>query len=124
MFHAPFIYIISKQILVLHFKKYKKHNSNYHILLNVIVVNTKYEYAEPLKDKRTETVLNALERPITVLQTDNGSEFANNTSIQWIRNNNVRPQYCQKDDKKCLGVVERFNRTVKLLIEKYLTSKN
>ncbi len=83
--------------------KYKKQNSNYHILLNVINVNTKYAYVEPLKDKRTETVLNALEtirnkalndgRPITVLQTDNGSEFVNITSIQWMRNNNIKPQH-------------------------------
>ena len=33
-------------------------------------------------------------------------------------------QYCDKDDKKCLGVAERFNRTIKLMIEKYLTSRN
>ena len=75
--------------------KYKKQNLNYHILLNVINVNTKYAYVEPLKDKRTETVLNALEtirkralndaRPIATLQTDNGSEFVNNPTIQWMR---------------------------------------
>jgi hypothetical protein len=33
-------------------------------------------------------------------------------------------QYCEKEDKKCLGVAERFNRTIKLMIEKYLTSRN
>ena len=30
----------------------------------------------------------------------------------------------QKEDKKCLGVAERFNRTIKLIIEKYLTKVN
>ena len=114
--------------------KYKKQNSNYHILLNIINVNTRYVYVEPLKDKTTLTMLNALEsirsrsfndgRPITILQTDNGSEFINNTTIQWMRQHKITPQYCQKEDKKCLGVVERFNRTIKLMIEKYLTSKN
>lgn len=29
--------------------------------------------------------------------------------------------YCDKDDKKCLSVAERFKRTNKLMIEKYLT---
>lgn len=29
-----------------------------------------------------------------------------------------------KDDKKCLGVAERFNWTIKLMIEKYLTINN
>ena len=33
----------------------------------------------------------------------------------------ITAQYCEKDDKKCLGVAERFNRTIKLMIEKYLT---
>jgi hypothetical protein len=36
----------------------------------------------------------------------------------------VTSQYCEKDNKKCLGVAERFNRTIKLMIEKYLTSNN
>jgi hypothetical protein len=36
----------------------------------------------------------------------------------------ITVQYCEKDDKNCLGVGERFNRTIKLMIEKYLTSKN
>jgi Integrase core domain len=114
--------------------KYKKQNLNYHILLNVINVNTRYAYVEALKDKTTPAMLNALEnirrkafndgRPITILQTDNGSEFINNTIIQWMRQHKITTQYCQKEDKKCLGVVERFNRTIKLMIEKYLTSKN
>ena len=65
--------------------RYKKQNSNYHILLNVINVNTKYAYSVALKDKTQTSVLDALEsirrialkegRPIKVLQTDNGKEF-------------------------------------------------
>lgn len=114
--------------------KYKKQNSNYHILLNVINVNTRYAYAEALKDKKRETVLQALDiirqkalvdgRPITVLQTDNGTEFINNITINWMQQHHITPKYCQKEDKKCLGVAERFNRTIKLMIEKYLTSKD
>ena len=59
--------------------RYKKQNSNYHILLNVINVNTKYVYVEALKDKTQASVLDALERirqkaikdgrPIKVFQT-------------------------------------------------------
>lgn len=114
--------------------KYKKQNSNFHVLLNVVNINTKYAYVEPLKNKTTETVLNALEsirlralndgRQITVLQTDNGKEFMNNAATKWMRKNRITAKYCQKDDKKCLGVVERFNRTIKLMIEKYLTKRN
>jgi hypothetical protein len=62
--------------------RYKKYNSNYHILLNVINVNTKYAYAVALKDKTQGTVNAAFEsirlkaikdgRHLTALQTDNG----------------------------------------------------
>jgi hypothetical protein len=114
--------------------KYKKQNRNFHILLNVVNVNTKYAYVEALKNKGKETVLNALEiirlkalndgRPITILQADNGSEFMNNTAVKWMHKYRITPRHCQKDDKQCLGVVERFNRTIKLMVEKYLTSKN
>ena len=104
--------------------RYKKQISNYHILLNVINVNTRYTYSEALKDKTQISVLDALESirrnalkdgPIKVLQTDNGKEFQNSV---------ISRHYCQRDDKKCLGVAERFNRTIKLLIEKYLTRMN
>ena len=63
-------------------------------------------------------------RPIKVFQTDNGKEFHNLKLSNWINEANILPQYCEKDNKKCLGVAERFNRTIKLIIEKYLTSSN
>jgi hypothetical protein len=114
--------------------RYQRQNSNYHILLVVINVNTKYAYVAALKDKTQETVLRALERirelsindghPLKVLQTDIGREFQNNRISNWMSEHMISSQYCEKDDKKCLGVAERFNRTIKLMIEKYLTSKN
>jgi hypothetical protein len=97
-------------------------------------VNTKYAYVAALKDKTQETVVGAFEiirqqsindgRPLKVLQTDNGKEFQNKRVTNWMNQHNITSQYCQKDDKKCLGVAERFNRTIKLMIEKYLTSNN
>ena len=41
--------------------RYKKQNNNYHILLNVINVNSKFAYVVALNDKKQKTVLNALE---------------------------------------------------------------
>ena len=111
--------------------RYKKQNSNFHILLVVINVNTKYSYVEALKDKTQKSVYEALEyiqkqalkdgRPINVLQTDNGKEFQNSSIRSWAERYNIEQVFCDKDDKKCLGVAERFNRTIKLMIEKYLT---
>jgi hypothetical protein len=114
--------------------RYQRQNSNHHILLVATNVNTKYAYVAALKEKTQGTVLNALDRirqksindgrPLKVLQTDNGKEFQNNRIANWMNEHNIIYQFCDIDDKKCLGVAERFNRTIKLMIEKYLTSKN
>lgn len=111
--------------------RYKKQNNNYHILLVVINVNTKFTYVEALRDKTQKSVYEAFEiirihalndgRPINVLQTDNGKEFQNACLKQWSEKNNIEQIFCDKNDKRCLGVAERFNRTIKLMIEKYLT---
>jgi hypothetical protein len=63
-------------------------------------------------------------RPLNVFQTDNGKEFQNRKITNWMDQHLITSQYCEKDEKKCLGVAERFNRTIKLMIEKYLTSMN
>ena len=60
-------------------------------------------------------------RPINVIQTDNGREFQNASIRNWAKRHDIEQVFCDKDDKKCLGVAERFNRTIKLMIEKYFT---
>jgi hypothetical protein len=87
-----------------------------------------------LKDETQETVVGAFERtrqqsindgrPLKVLQTVNGKEFQNRRITNRMDQHKIASQYCENDDKKCLGVAERLNRTIKLMIEKYLTSKN
>ncbi len=111
--------------------RYKRQNNNYHILLAVINVNTKYAYVEALKDKTQKAVYDAFKtirkqalndgRTINVLQSDNGKEFQNSSITEWAEKHLIEHVFCERDDKKCLGVAERFNRTIKLMIEKYLT---
>ena len=61
---------------------------------------------------------------LKVLQTDNGKEFQNKRITTWMDQHKITWQYCEKDDKKCLVMAERFNRTIKLMIEKFLTCNN
>ena len=46
--------------------RYQRQNSNYHILLVVINVNTKYAYVAAPKDKTQGTVLNALAKSFRI----------------------------------------------------------
>ena len=92
-------------------------------------VNIKYLYVKALQEKTQKSVNEALEfiwkqalqdgRPINILQTDNGREFQNASIRHWAERHDIEKAFCDKDDKKCLGVAERFNRTIKLMIEKY-----
>ena len=43
-------------------------------------------------------------RAIKILQTDNGKEFQNSAIKVWFEQHSITAQYCEKDDKKCLGV--------------------
>lgn len=89
---------------------------------------------EALKDKSQISILGSLEnirrtaikdgRPINVLQSDNGKEFRNAAVHNWAARFNIEQHCCEKDNKKCLGVAERFNRTIKFMIEMYLTKAN
>jgi hypothetical protein len=41
-----------------------------------------------------------------------------------LESNGIKQQFCQQNDKKCLAIAERFNRTIKLIINKYFTANN
>jgi IS30 family transposase len=85
--------------------RYKKRNSNYHLLLNVINEHTKFAHSVALKDKTMVAVLNALKsilqkainegRPLRVLQTDTGKEFQNNQITKWLQDVGVWALYAQ-----------------------------
>ena len=61
-------------------------------------MNTKYAYSEALKDKIQSAIK------------------------EWIEIHNIKSHYSQEEDIKCLGVAESFNRTIKLIEEKYLAN--
>jgi hypothetical protein len=76
----------------------------------------------PLNPFVKKQLMKAVLGPLQVLQTDNGKEFQNNQITKCLQEKDITAQYCDKEDKKCLVVAERFNRTIKLLIEKYLAN--
>ena len=87
---------------------------------------SKFGWSEKLKSKKTNTVLNAFKRigrkskrkPI-ILTTDAGKEFTNNKFTQFLKKNKIK-HLIARDVSKA-AVVERWNRTIKEKISKYLT---
>ena len=114
--------------------QYKRQNSNFHIILVAVEINTRYAYAIALKSKSQDSLVDALEKRIkkmiidkrnpTIFQTDNGTEFKNAKVAKLCHEYNIKQIYCQEGDKKCLAMAERFNRTIKGLLNKYMTQNN
>ena len=96
-------------------------------LLCVIDLFSKYGFVVPLKDKKGisivnafQSVLNKSKRKPNKIWVDKGSEFYNASFKKWLQDNDI-VMYSTNNDGKSV-VAERFIRTLKNKIYKYMTS--
>ena len=106
-------------------KKIQAANDGITFLLVFIDVFTKKIWVYPLKNKNQTTMrnvfaqwINSLQTKPKRLQTDLGLEFTNNAVQTLLRANNIEWQSAQGTLKA--AVVERVNKTLQILIYKYL----
>jgi hypothetical protein len=100
-------------------------NDGYSYILTCIDVFSRYAFVVPVKDKRGLAVSAAFgkifaDRIPNMLQTDRGLEFLNAQVQEVFRKNNVHHYYSLNDDIKA-ALVERFNRTLKSRLYRYMT---
>ena len=100
-------------------------NNSHRYLLTCIDVFSKYARVEPLKNKTGNALTVAFTKMIAeqqckLLQTDKGTEFLNASFQKLLRDRNIRHYTSENDDVKA-AVVERFNRTFKGVMWRYLT---
>lgn len=127
-----------RNITYKHFKRYQfqmdlvevqhlaNKNSGTRYLLNCIDIFTRYAFVRPLKDKNARTVLDAFKSileeaviPPYMIVMDKGTEF----------NNRIFKEFCSQRKIKLINpqasvhaaFIERFNRTLQLLMYKYMT---
>ena len=103
-----------------------KFNKNVRFLLCVIDIFSKYASVVPLKDKKGvsivdafQTILKQSNKKPNKIWADKGSEFYNNSFKKWLQGNIVM---YSKHNKGNSIVAERFIRTPKHKIYKYMTS--
>ena len=107
---------------------YASHNDGYKFLLVIIDILSKYAWVVPLKSKSAQNVTNAFKsvleegRVPKKLQTDQGKEFKNNLFERLMRTYNIN-FFTTTDTVKC-AIVERFNRTLRERIYRYLYHTN
>lgn len=109
------------------YPKYKNQNKGYSIILTMIEMNTRRGYAIPLKsksetDEAIQKFLKDGKNKINVFQTDKGTEFTNNKMKKIYSENNIEHWIFEEENHNALGMVERFNRTIKLRIAKLFTT--
>jgi len=112
------------------YEQFKKFNSGYIGLLTLVNINTKKAYVYPLKSKSSEEIIKNLimflnEVKISRLETDAGSEFTNKNVTDLLKSRGVTHIYYNKEiqkHKNALSIVERFNRTIRELIDSYMTT--
>ena len=67
-----------------------------------------------------QRILNDLKRKPYKIRVDKGSEFYNNSFKKWLKDNNIEMHSVHNEGKSV--VAERFIRTLKTKIYKYMTS--
>ena len=104
-----------------------RYNKGIRFLLCVIDIFSKYAWVVPLKDKKGISIVKAFQsilkqanRKPNKIWVDKGSEFYNAYFKKWLQDNDI-VMYSTHNEGKSV-VVERFIRTLKSKIYKYMTS--
>ena len=92
-----------------------------------IDIFNKYAWAVPLKDKKGISIVNTFQKILkesdrkpNKIWVDKGSEFYNNSFKKWLKDNDIEIYSILNEGK--FVVAERFIRTLKNKIYKYMTS--
>ena len=93
----------------------------------VIDISSKYVWIVPLKDKKGvsivdpfQKILDDSDRKPNKIWVDKGSEFYNSSFKKWLKDNDIEMYSIHNEGKSV--VAERFIRTLKTKIYKYMTS--
>ena len=104
-----------------------KFNKGFTFLLCVIDIFSKYAWVIPLKDKKGISIVNSFQiilkesnRKPNKIWVDKGSEFYNSSFKKWLKDTNIE-MYSTNNEVKSV-IAERFIRTLKNKIYKYMTS--
>lgn len=107
---------------------FQKYNNGCKYILVAIDVFSRYAFAQPIKNKTGNDVLEAFkkmthEREPRYVQTDKGKEFINKTVQAYLKKKNIMFFTSENDDIKC-ALAERFNATLQGKMWRYFTHRN
>jgi hypothetical protein len=116
------------QIDLLDYQKFSRDNKGYNWILICVDVFTRQAHAEPMKNKTTAATKEAFEKIIDqakpkVIFHDDGGEFKGQFD-SFIEGEKILSIENKHGSHNALGIIDRFSRTLKTMIAKYMTAKN
>ena len=92
-------------------------------------MNSKYSYVYPLKNKNTDSIINAMkqfineQKNIKIIECDKGSEFISQRFKDLCNENNIQLLIFDKaSSPNAMAIIERYNRTIRSKIDTYMKS--
>src|SRR5215470_17315260 len=138
--HKPLRFKFKRNVIMVHnineqfqadlvdMSMYARQNGGVHFLLTCIDVFSKYAWVIPMKNKSAKSTAQAFrqifaEQIPSKLQTDRGKEFENSDVKTVTTELGINHFFAWNPEIKC-SIVERFNRTLKNKMWRYLTHNN
>ena len=107
-------------------QKYKQQNRGYQYVFCAVDVFSRQAFAVALKKRDTKTIKGLLEhlfqkRSPKIMTSDNEGALSANEMDDVYKKYHVRHVKCFPGDHARMGIIERFNKTLRALLEKYMT---
>ena len=104
-------------------------NKNYRYLLVCVDVFSRLAFVVPMKNKTSNTIVESFREVLdlvepTIINCDNGSEFINQSFKDLLIKRGITVNYVNVQDHHKLGIVDRFVRTLREKINKYMAMHN
>ena len=116
------------QIDLVDLSRFARFNKGHKFILTVIDVFSKYSWAVPLKNKTGVTLVKAFKRILKEgrcpykVHADQGTEFTNRNFQALLKENDIG--FYSTNNETHASVIERYNRSLKTRLHRYLTDKN
>ena len=119
------------QIDLMDISKFAKENKNFNFFLVGVDVFSRFAVAVPIKEKTISNIISAFKEIIhvmngtpNIINCDNGSEWISGPFKKLMQDNHIEIRYVPKNDHHKLGVVDRWIRTFREKISKFMDIHN
>lgn len=112
------------------YDQYVKYNSGYTAIVVFIEITTRKAFCYAIKNKTKTEIVSVFQKfikdagKVEFLTTDQGSEFNSKLFKDAVSDLGIVQYFSEVGDKTQMGKVERFNRTLRDMITKYMTTNS